>query len=220
MHGGEAIRTRLIRAALRLLAGFLLAFAAPALAHERGAGTLAPTCHAYAENSAQADALRKGTAGWICSNSDWNSYSRLALLRFDLGPDGRVPAQYSSRLARFEGMRIDIERPDGSVSTHLISTHEFFPRGHMLQVANLPEAGQPARRVTIELIGPTFTGMISEARLHDPGLPVIGPEQVWIALLCGLLLVPLFFNLARAVLRPDRGASSARRRPPRPAARR
>ncbi len=196
MDGGEAIRTRLIRAALRLLAGFVLAVAAPALAHERGPGNLAPACHAYADNSAQADALRKGAAGWICSNSDWNSYSRLALLRFDLGPDGRVPAQYSSRLARFEGMRIDIERPDGSVSTHLVSTHEFFPRGHMLQVANLPEAGQPARRVTIELIGPTFTGMISEARLHDPGLPVIGPEQVWIALLCGLLLVPLFFNLA------------------------
>jgi diguanylate cyclase (GGDEF)-like protein len=196
MVGSKAFPAGLIRALLRMLAAIGLALALPAQAHEPGADALTPACHAYAKSEAGADALRKGGPGWICTASDWNTYSRHALLRFDLGPDGRVPSQFSSRLARFESLRIDIEHPGGSVSTYRISTNEIFPRGHMLQVANIPEAGQPARRVTVELVGPTFTGLISEARLHHHELALIGPEQVWIALLCGLLLVPLFFNLA------------------------
>lgn len=187
---------RMIRAALHLLGGVVLFLAGPALAHEEQAPPLASTCHAYAENPIEAQALRRGVGDWICADQDWRADTRHALLRFELGEQGRVPAQLVTRLARFEAMQIDIEGEDGTVTRHLLSSADFSPLGHMQQAANLPEAGTKARQITIEVIGPTITSLLSMARLHAQPLPDLGAEQIWIAMLCGLLLVPLFFNLA------------------------
>lgn len=194
----SALTLRSILAALRMLAAVWLVWAAPALAQE-GAGqdaALAPSCLGYAHSPVEADRLLATGSGWTCGAKDWQASSRHTLLRFDLGPDGKVPSHYSTRLARFEGARILIERPDGAVSTHRIASREFVPRGNMRIAVPLPEAGTPARRITIDLIAPTNAGMIGDSRLHYQDLPLIGPDQIWIAMLCGLLLVPLFFNVA------------------------
>lgn len=192
----QASASGMIRTLLRMLAGVLLALASPAMAHGGEDAELTPACHAYADSLAEADRLRTTNAGWACGTDDWQANSRYALLRFELGPQGQVPSYYATRLARFEAARILIERPDGSVSAYQVSPRDFAPRGNMRIATALPEAGTPARRVTIELIAPTIAGIVGESRLHAQDLPLIGPEQIWIAMLCGLLLVPLFFNLA------------------------
>lgn len=196
MEIGHQFARTLIRTMVRMLAGVLLALAAPVLAHEGEGAVLASACHAYADSQAEADRLRTTNAGWTCGTDDWQASSRHALLRFELGSQGRVPNHFATRLARFEAARIFIERPDGSVTAHQVSPRDFTPRGNMRIAIPMPEAGTPARRVTIELIAPTVAGVIGESRLHARSLPLIGPEQIWIAMLCGLLLVPLFFNLA------------------------
>ncbi|NCU12648.1 MAG: diguanylate cyclase [Sphingomonadaceae bacterium] len=191
----------LVCAALRLLGAALLALiapglAGPAFAHAQARDSLAATCHAYAETRPEANALRAGGPGWVCDDSQLSADSRRVLLRFELGPDGKVPAQLTSRLARFEAMRFDIVAPDGSVRSHTLFMRDFTPHRHMgLQVA-LPEVGSPARQVIVTLIGPTVPALASNARLHAVTEPSLSPRQIWIAVLCGVLLVPLFFNLA------------------------
>ncbi|MFM5947636.1 MAG: diguanylate cyclase [Novosphingobium sp.] len=198
MHVGRSINARLNRAALRLIAGLVLALAGlagPALAKGTEDG-LGPACHAAANTSAQADALRSSARGWTCEDRDWSAAQRHVLLRFDLGIGGQVPAELTTRLARFEAMQIEIERPDGSLGRYQRSMHDFEPKGHMGQAMALPEGGEQARRLTIEYVGPTVTSLVSETRLHAEPEPLLRGDQIWIAVLCGVLLVPLFFNLA------------------------
>lgn len=191
----------LLRAALRLL-GLLTAaltaagLAGPALAHAPADYALTPACHAFAETRLEANALRAGGPGWICDGSRPDAESRRILLRFDLGPDGKVPAQLTSRLARFEAMRFDIVAPDGKVRQHILFMRDFSPHRHMGLQTALPEAGSPARQVLVTLIGPTVPALAANARLHAEAEPPLSPRQIWIAVLCGVLLVPLFFNLA------------------------
>lgn len=196
MNSGPDLTLRLFRAAVRLLGAVLLGLAGPALAHEQGGQALASTCHAFADDRAGAAALERGGTGWICADRDWHASTRHALLRFDLGANGQVPAELTTRLARFEALRIAIEGSDGRIQRHSLSMHDFTPKGHMHQAAVLPDAGQPARRITLEYVGPTVTTLVSDTRLHAAVQPRLRGEQVWIALLCGVLLVPLFFNLA------------------------
>lgn len=191
----------LLSAALRLLGAMLLVLmtpglASPALAHAPADGAIAPNCHASVETRPEANALRAGGPGWICDGSRPGADSRRVLLRFDLGPDGKVPAQLTSRLARFEAMRFDIVAPDGKVRQHMLFMRDFTPHRHMGLQAALPEAGAPARQVLVTVIGPTLPALAGNARLHAETEAELSPRQIWIAVLCGVLLVPLFFNLA------------------------
>ena len=198
MDAGRTLFAKLTRAALRLLAlcaAAMLAMASPVSA-KAAEGGIASTCHATADTRTQAEVLRGSSEGWTCTGQDWSAAQRHALLRFELGIDGQVPAELSTRLARFESMQIEIERPDGTVGRYLRSMHDFTPKGHMGQSTMLPEGGERATRLTIEYVGPTVTTLVSETRLHASPLPLLRGEQIWIAVLCGVLLVPLFFNLA------------------------
>ncbi|MGB7654175.1 MAG: diguanylate cyclase [Novosphingobium sp.] len=185
-----------MQSCLRLLAGLLLALASPALARAAPAEGQAADCHAYAASPAQVEALRQGTTGWICEDRAWHANARFALLRFTLGKDGRVPAEYVSRLARFETLDLYLERSEGSTAHYTFSPRDFVQRGHMGMALALPEAGRPAMRATVVLTGPTGGALVNTARLRSTPLPLIGAEQLWITLLCGLLMVPLIFNLA------------------------
>jgi diguanylate cyclase (GGDEF)-like protein len=188
---------RTIATALRLFVGLLLFAAMPVWAEVPANPDLKASCHAYASDRGQARSLRESAsaAGWICADRDWNARTRHALLRFELGPEGRVPAQLLTRLGRFEALRVEIERSNGRRVDHSFSPADFSPSGHMRMALALPEPEQAARRITLEFVGPTLTTVLTEVRLTSQVQPQIGEEQVWIALLCGFLLVPLFFNL-------------------------
>ena len=196
MESGPLIFVRLLRTCLRLLAGVLLGLASPALAGAAKADGLAAACHAYAASPAAADLLREGSGGWICEDRNWHATSRYALLRFELGKNGRVPAEYVSRLARFEALELYLERADGTASRYAYTPHDFVQRGHMRMALALPEAGSPAMRLTVVLTGPTGGALVNASRVLNTPMPLLGVEQLWIALLCGVLIVPLIFNLA------------------------
>lgn len=198
MDAGRTFSPTLTRGALWFLAVVMVALfgmTEPAMA-KAGEGGLPPACHAAADTRTQADLLRNSNQGWTCGDRDWSAAQRHVLLRFDLGIDGQVPAELTTRLARFEALQIEIERPDGSIGRHQRSMHDFSPKGHMGQAMVLPEGGERARRLTLEYVGPTVTTLVSETRLHAKVQPLLRGEQIWIAILCGVLLVPLFFNLA------------------------
>lgn len=196
MDAGPLISTRLLRTCLQMLAGVLLTLASPALAGAAKADGLAADCHAYADSQTQVETLRQAPVGWICADRSWHANARYALLRFELGQDGRVPAEYVSRLARFEALDLYLERADGSAAHYTFAPRDFVQSGHMRMALALPEVGSAARRVTLVLVGPTGGALVNASRLRDQPLPLLGVEQLWIALLCGLLMVPLIFNLA------------------------
>lgn len=196
MNVGPLIFPRLLQACLRLLAVMLLGLAGPAWASAGQGGELVPTCHAYAATPSEVDALRQRPAGWVCADRNWHANARYALLRFELGPDGRVPAEYVSRMVRFEAIDLYLERADGSAAHYSFAPRDFVQRGHMRMALALPEAGRPAVRATLVLVGPTGGALVNASRLRNSPLPLLGVEQLWITLLCGLLMVPLIFNLA------------------------
>jgi len=191
----RAVKTsQLIRKLLWLLAGLWLLLAAPALAE--GSAPLVPGCHAYPADLAGVRALEAGKGGWICEDRDWSAKTGLALVRFDLGAEGRIPAELMTRIARFEALAIRIEREDGSAVTYPVTVTDLVPRGHMTMALALPEAGSPARRITVMVTGATAAPLLRAMRLNASPTPVLGPEQLLLGVLCGVLLVPLFFNLA------------------------
>lgn len=177
-----------------LLAGVWLLLAAPAQAS--AGGPLQPGCHAAAASLDQARALEVSESGWICADRDWSASERLALVRFELGPNGQVPAELMTRIARFESLTIRIDRADGSAVTYSAVSADLVPRGHMTMALALPEAGTPARRITVMVTGPTAIPLLRAMRLNPAVTPVLGTEQLLLGVLCGVLLVPLFFNLA------------------------
>ena len=196
MDADRLIFARLLRTCLQMLAGLLLALGSPALARSATDDDQAADCHAYAASPARVEALRQGSAGWICADRDWHANSRYALLRFELGQDGQVPAEYATRLARIAALQIYLKRADGTVSRYDYTSADLVQRGHMRMVLALPEAGRPATRATVVLIGPTSGALVNASRLLRQPLPLMGQAQLWIALLCGMLMVPLIFNLA------------------------
>lgn len=193
------LRSLRLWAALSALA-LLLPQAARADAPDRAIGA---SCHGYADNSTQLAELTSGKGQWLCGDRDWRADTRHAVLRFDLGPEGRVPAELSTRLGRVEGVTIRIERAAGATSQFNYSAHDFYPSGHMHMALAMPEAGQPATRLTVIFTGATARPLLSGLRL-GPAQPLIGPDQLILALLCGVLLVPLVFNLALFRVLQDR----------------
>ena len=196
MEAGRVNISQLIRTLMQLLAGAWLLLSASALAAESGPDRIAPSCHARAADPAGARALLASESGWICADRDWSATSRLALVRFELGTGGRVPAELLTRLARFESLSVRIDRADGSAALYPFSHADLISRGHMTMALALPEQGTPARRITVTVTGATVTPLLSTMRLNTSPTPVLGPEQLLLGLLCGVLLVPLFFNLA------------------------
>ena len=170
----------------------------PAQAQSPAQEAIKAACHTYATSREAAEQLRTSAsgAGWICDDRQWHARTRHALLRFELGQDGQVPAHLTTRLARFEALKLAVENRDGSITSHTFTMADFAASGHMRMALALPQAGQAARGLTVEFVGPTLTTLLTETRLSNHSPPRIGVEQIWIALLCGVLLVPLFFNLA------------------------
>lgn len=196
MNAGLLISARALRLCLLGLAGIVLGWGSPAAARVIAAHERAADCHAYADSRAGVAALRRGSDGWICADRAWRASSRYALLRFDLGMTGRVPAEFVTLLSRVEGVDLYLDRADGSTAHYAFAAGDFVQRGHLQIALALPEAGRPAIRATLVLTTPTSGTMASAARLRDQPLPLLGAEQLWIMLLAGLLVVPLIFNLA------------------------
>lgn len=175
--------------AMWLCAAMLMAFARPALAEAFPAGSV---CHA----SAPAGAAEP--ARWDCEAKDWSIAEPRAFLRFELG-DGPVPAELSTRLTRFAAMRITVIGKDGRTASRDLTQADMTPATtDWVMRAPLPYLDGRVIAVVVRIDEPRHAGMLSDMKLAATSgdTPASLRHELLIAVLCGMLCLPLLFNFA------------------------
>ncbi len=193
------IRAKVLLAMVAALAALVLA--RPALAQVAGSG-FAPgsVCHIDADESASYAALARQPGNWTCSTQGMTGAKRVAL-RFDLrdrAPGTAVPDHLKMARVHFERMEVIAIAADGSTASRTVGRDDMLPGRSLLETA-VPLPRLDAEPVAIALV---VEGAPSAQRLLGaqpvtgaPMRPIAGYEHLLAALLCGLLLTPIFFDL-------------------------
>lgn len=180
----------LLRCAVVLLAGLTALLAQPALARTP------ESCLATIASQADYPRLLGSNRAWNCNSSSWSRPDGQAVLRF-IPADGKVPARFTTRLSRIGSLRVGVIDPAGHLAWRTLDPDALLSYGHMTMSIDLPMAGQRARAVLVEMSEIPLAGTLTEARLNGPeDEPGFHRDELYLALLCGLLLTPLLFNLA------------------------
>lgn len=122
------------------------------------------------------------------------------MLRFDLrGMAGPPPERFITRLTRFEGMRLISVAADGSTAARSLTEQDMIPgTADWMMSTRLPRLSAPLAAVVVEINQPRHVGVLSAARLTQASDVAGGAVQleIAIAILCGMLCMPLLFNFA------------------------
>jgi hypothetical protein len=190
---------RSIRALMAALAALWLALAA------LPAGAMTPfapgyTCHASAGHFETYARVAQDERRWTCEAGDWSIEGEKALLRFDLrGVAGPLPTRFITRLTRFADMHVTVLGRDGNSARSDFQPGDVTPAtGDWLMSVPLPQISGPVDAVIVEVHRPRYVAMFSDGRLgSDQQARGNGLEfELFIAALCGMLCMPLLFNLA------------------------
>lgn len=173
-------------------------FALPALAatpFEPGS-----SCHAGAEHFESYEQVAADPARWTCDAANWQASPEKTFIRFDLrGAAGATPTRFITRLTRFAEVTLRVTTTDGHTVSRTVSPDDMsLATGDWLMSAALPRTDQAVRDVVVEIHRPRFIGMLSDARLgSDAQAQGHGTDfELLLAALCGMLCMPLLFNLA------------------------
>lgn len=181
---------------LWLVAAVGIAAARPALAEGFAPGS---ACHASAARDEDYARLAARPDRWDCSARGWSVAAPAAFLRFDLRGAGYTPTVFTTRLTRFAAMQLTVIGADGRTASRDLTAREMTPATTDWDMsAALPRIAGPVAAVVVRIEGARHTGMLSAARLaaNADDTPESLRHELLIALLCGMLCMPLLFNFA------------------------
>jgi diguanylate cyclase (GGDEF)-like protein len=182
--------------ALCLVATVAMVAAKPASARDFSAGRV---CHASAAlTESYADVARQ-PAGWICAPRGWSIDRGRAFVRFDIAGEKAAPAVLVTRLTRFDAMRLTVIASDGRTASRSLTEAGLTPAtSDWLMSAALPRVAGPVAAVVVQVDGARHVGLLSDARLAARAGDTAASlrHEVLIAVLCGMLCMPLLFNFA------------------------
>lgn len=180
---------------LWLGAALMATGAADAAAREFPAGS---TCHASAAAHEDYAALAARPDRWTCVQRDWSIASAQAYVRFDLRGATLPPQALTTRLTRFTAMDVTVIGVDGRAVTRVVTPANWQPATtDWIMSTPLPRVAKPAA-VIVRIDGARHAGMLSDMRLTAmprDDLATLRYEFL-IAGLCGMLLIPLLYNVA------------------------
>lgn len=186
-----------IRAVIALLAAVLaLAVARPVDAQAFIPGS---TCHVGADLGQSYADLASQPERWTCGDSNWSIDKERAILRFDLrGLAAKPPTRLQTRLGMFEAMRLTVIAEDGRSASRLVTTADVRPATYdwLMNVA-LPRLDGPISAMVVEIDRPRHRGLLSDMRLIEgtSAQPSSLRYELLVAGVCGILLMPLIFNV-------------------------
>jgi diguanylate cyclase (GGDEF)-like protein len=173
-----------------------VAAAQPAFARAFAPGSV---CHAVAEGREDYAALAGRPDRWDCTNHDWSIATNRAFLRFDLRGADPTPTVFTTHLTRFRAMRLTVVGARGQTASRDVTEADMTPATNdwLMSVA-LPRVAGPVDAVVVRIDGARQAGMLSDAELaaDAKGHPHRHRDEVLIAMLCGMLCMPLLFNFA------------------------
>ena len=190
---------------MAVLALIVLAGLFPAGAQARPVA--AQACHAALAGGEPMAALLAGAGRWECADRDWSIAGSGLALRYRLAPSEPVPRSFVTVASRFASIEIAVVDAAGRVRQFRFTPADarHLPAGPMM-VLPLPRMDGGVRTVLVRIDRPWTKAIGSEARLdsdiHGSGWPV--GQIVAMAVICGLLIVPLLLNAAFYSVLPER----------------
>jgi len=192
--------------AVAVLALWLAPSDARARTHE--SHTFAAECHAATEYDIGFKEMAD-KANWICEDKDWRADMPSAWLWFDASSwdDQELPRYFFTRISRHESITFVALDNDGKMRTARWNEQDAqpFAAGPVFQLA-LPEVTPDTKAVLMRVDLPHSVPLLTEARLtHYPeDADWSQTEMMLLALVVGMLILPLMFDLTFFVVLRER----------------
>ena len=177
-----------------------LGLAAPAAADGHRHAGIAAACHAASGTDRAVEAMIARDA-WTCSDTDWRADAPVAWLRFDAHSwrDTPAPRHFVTRTARHERVTLYALDADATLRARSFTESEGRPLGigPVFGLA-LPSVTPETEAVLVRIERPHSIPLLTEAVLvHHPedAGRALG-EMVLLALVLGMLVLPLLFDVS------------------------
>lgn len=170
-------------------------FAAP----EAEAQPIAASCHAVAQIPSEPLKLDGTSPRWRCDGGTADYRAPRAMLRFDVGQAEALPTQFTTRASDFSRITIVVMDRGGATRSAEYTMDDARLLGDGLNFAlPLPEVTESTEQVVVAIDEGWVAPLVSDARLVASSDQVRWPYETMLALaaICGLLCMPLLFDLA------------------------
>ncbi len=157
----------------------------------------AAMCHAALARGESAASLAPQSPRWDCSGKDWHVASNRTALRFEIKPGQEPPRWLTTRASDFTRITVVAKDKSGSSASKVFHPADLtIGDGVARMYAPIPQV--PAlSQVFVEIDDPHFAGMVKGAELSQvEPRGTAGAMETFVAILCGLLLAPIVFDLA------------------------
>lgn len=170
----------------------LLACAAPACAAE----DIRSACWTSSRLSDDLVTLIRSPERWTCDNRAYSLEGERTLLRFDIGPDDALPRYLFSRRSALVAVHLFAIDRDGAMRQASVPAGDLRSalHGGYFKVA-LPTVTSETRQVVVAFDLPSHQMTLQKAYL-SPSDVALGPDLLLLAVLAGMLSMPLIFNAA------------------------
>ena len=171
--------------------------------------TVAASCHAGASLSETYQEVAANSRRWICRDVKADLHSETTFIRFDLKPDAAAapPRSFVTHYGGFERITVSVLDANGSLRSldYPIDSIRRINAGPFIS-AKLPAIGPESRAVVVRIERPWIDYTINDARLDDDPLGSGWPigRLAVLAVICGILLVPLLLDAAFYWAMPER----------------
>ncbi|MEO0462792.1 MAG: diguanylate cyclase [Pseudomonadota bacterium] len=151
----------------------------------------------------------EGKSAWNCTTQGWTAHEPVAWLRFERSAwaGEALPRYFYSRIARHKSITFTVIDDDGGMRTarFLEAEGKPFAAGPVFQLA-LPEITPDTAALLVRVERPHSIPLLTEARItHYPEEADWSQLEVMIlALVIGMLLLPLFFDISFFVVLRER----------------
>jgi len=190
-HGVFRILAALCAAAWLLVAG------SPALARDFAPGS---TCRIYLQPDETYASVSRSAERWNCNATGWHVESDQALVRFDLRdrPEGERPGHFVTRAAPFDRITLTSLAADGESRSEAWTPETMRMADAVASMtAPVPRTIATPVAVVVRYENPGYAAEVAYARLtqREP-FGWVGSLDVFILLVCGLLVAPILFDIA------------------------
>lgn len=189
----------------RILAALLLLVALAQL----GAGSaraadstdIRSSCWASGSISEEVVSIARSAERWLCADQKLSIAAERVLLRFEISPDDSPPRYFLSRRSALKGVHLLAIDQDGAVGQSFVAAAALASSmvGGYFKTS-LPDVTPATRQIVVAIDLPSHRMTLERA--HLTSIDAIGGEMgdmrllLIIAGLAGMLLMPLFFNVA------------------------
>ncbi|WP_246617878.1 GGDEF domain-containing protein [Rhizobium populisoli] len=158
------------------------------------------SCWASGDLSEDLATAVRSSERWICGDQDYSLEGERVLLRFEIGPDSALPQYVFSRRAALTAVHLLAINRDGAMRQTTLPAGDLHSslRGGYFK-ASLPTVTRDTQHVVVAFDLPSHRMTLERAYLAPSDL-ALSPDflrsQLFLAILSGMLCMPLIFNAA------------------------